>query len=715
MDKRHLRIVDLGLFSRTGIEKYHSGRMYPPLPYMQDKSMTDFSNNPLYQPSAIPDFASIQPRHISAIAAIIAENRSAVEKLVAEEHHDWDSLMLPLARMENRLAKAFSPIAHLHAVTSTEQWRTAYADALPLIDEYVNDIGQHQGLYRAVRALRDSTVFAQLSRARQKTITDRLKAFRYSGVALPAAARAAFKKNSLRLSTLSTRFANQLLDASNAWSLLLEDDSRLSGVPDTTKSLMADLAQKNGQIGYRVTLDEPVVMVLLSHADDRALRKTLYTAYNARASELSDRGKYDNTPLVREILDLRKQQAELLGFKDYAACSVEDTMAKHKDAVFTFLEELIVKSKPTGKRDIAELRAFAAQELKIADLQPWDFSYVSEKLRQAKYALSQEDLRPYFPITRVIDGLFAVTETLFGVSFRANPNLSVWHQDLRAYDLIDQEGIVQAYFYLDPYARQKKRGGAWMDSAASRFRDGDQLQLPVVYLVCNFTPPIGEKDAYLTHEEVITLFHEFGHGLHHMLTKVEEYGVSGIDGVEWDAIEQPSQFMENFCYDKTCLARMTAHRESGEALPEALYDKLIAAKNDHAALSMLCQLEFALFDFRLHSEAEHGHDPLDVLKRVQDHVAVFPAYPETRFPMQFEHIFAGGYAAGYYSYKWAEVLSADSFAAFLKEGVLNPETGARFREEILAVGGSRASMDSFIAFRGREPSVEALLEQNGIH
>lgn len=676
--------------------------------------MTDFSDNPLYQPRAVPDFAHIQGRHVSAITAIIAENRAAVEKLVTEEGHDWDSLMLPLARMENRLAKAFSPIAHLHGVTSTQAWRKAYETALPLIEEYANDMGQHQGLYRAVRALRERASFARLSPARRKTITDALEDFKRSGVGLPAAARAEFKKNSLCLCVLSTRFSNHLLDATNAWSLLLEDDSRLGGVPDTVKTLMADLAKQNGQTGYRITLDAPVIGPLMSHADDRALRETLYTAYNARASELSDGGKYDNAPLVREILDLRNRQAELLGFSDYAACSVEKNMAKRKDTVFAFLEELVARSKPAGERDMAELRAFAARELRLEDLRPWDLGYAAEKRRQAKYALSQEDLRPYFPITKVIDGLFAVTGTLFGVSFRPNPALSTWHEDVRAYDLLDHAGKVRAHFYLDPYARRKKRGGAWMDTAASRFRDGDRVQLPVTYLVCNFTPPVGDDEAYLTHDEVITLFHEFGHGLHHMLTEVEEYAVSGLGGVEWDAVEQPSQLLENFCYDKACLARMTAHRESGASLPDALYDKLTAAKNDHAALAMLRQLEFALFDFRLHSAAERGHDALDVLKRVRDHVAVTPDYPKTRFPMQFAHIFAGGYAAGYYSYKWAEVLSADSFAAFLEEGVLNPETGARFRKEILAVGGSRPSMDSFVAFRGREPSVDALLEQNGI-
>ena len=676
--------------------------------------MTDYSDNPLYRPTAVADFATIRPQHVCAIAAIIAENRAAVEQLVASDDYRWETLMLPLARLDNRLSKAFSPIAHLYGVTSTEAWREAYTTALPLINEYANDMGQHPGLYRAVKSLHESPAFAHFSPARRKAVRDTLEMFERSGVALAPAEKAEFKRNSLRLCELSTRFSNHLLDATNAWSLSLEDDSRLGGVPDTVKALMADLARQHGQSGYRATLDAPVVTALLSHGDDRDLRKTLYTAYNARASELSDGGKYDNAPLIREILDLRNRQAELLGFTDYAAFSVAEKMARQEKTVSTFLEELLVKSKPAGERDMAELRAFAAGELRLAELQPWDMNYASEKQRQAKYALSQEDLRPYFPIGKVIDGLFAISETLFGVSFRANTAFATWHEDVRVYDVLDREGKVRAHFYLDPYARQKKRGGAWMDAAASRFRDGDRVQPPVAYLVCNFTPPVGGDEAYLTHDEVITLFHEFGHGLHHMLTEVDEYAVSGLSGVEWDAVEQPSQLLENFCYEKTCLARMTAHRESGEALPDALFDKLIAAKNHHAALSMLRQLEFALFDFRLHGSAERGHDALAVLQRVRDHVAVTPAYAKTRFPMQFSHIFAGGYAAGYYSYKWAEVLSADSFAAFLEEGVLNPATGARFREEILAVGGSRPSMDSFIAFRGRKPTVDALLEQNGI-
>lgn len=676
--------------------------------------MPDFTQNPLYQPPAMPDFARIQPQDVVAIEAIIKENRAQIEALLAQETFTWENLIQPLERMDNRLSKAFSPIAHLFQVNSTEAWREAYEKALPILSEYESDIGQNTKLYQAIKSIKEGAEFAILSAGKQKAITDSLESFERSGVALPEDKKAEYKAIKLKLSALSTKFGNNVLDATNAWSYLLEDDARLKGVPDSAKAVMADLAKQHEQQGYRLTLDAPVVIPILTYADDRDLRALVYKAYNGRASDLTDNGKYDNAALIKEILELRHQCARLLGYPDYAALSVADKMAKTEQTVLDFLEDLLEKSKPAGERDMQELSDFAAKELGLSDLQPWDVGYASEKLRQQKYAISDEDLRPYFPISKVLEGMFAITKTLYGVSFRANTKMSVWHKDVRAFDVLDADGNLQAHFYLDPYARQKKRGGAWMDGAASRFLDNGKLQLPVAYLVCNFTPPVGDDEAYLTHDEVTTLFHEFGHGLHHMLTKVDVFSISGINGVEWDAVEQPSQFNENFCFDKTCLAMMTAKKGTGEPLPDELYKKMIAAKNFHAAMAMLRQLEFAIFDFRLHTQAEYGKDVLDVLHRVQQHVAVTPIYEKNRFPMQFSHIFAGGYDAGYYSYKWAEVLSADSFGAFLEEGVLNPKTGARFRDEILAVGASRPSMESFIAFRGRKPSVDALLTQNGI-
>ena len=676
--------------------------------------MTDFSQNPLYHPPAAPDFARIQPEHIDAIFAIIEENRAETERLATLTVPTWDTLMQPLERMANRLSKAVSPISHLHGVQSSDEWRAAYEKILPELAAYGTDLAQHNGLYQAVRALQAGDEYPRLSAAQQKVIDDSLESFERHGVALPDDAKAEFRANSQRLTELASRFSNNVLDATNAWQLPLADDARLSGLPEAIKPLLADLARQRDMDGYCLTLDAPVVIPVLTYADDRELRETVYRAYNARASELADDGQYDNAAIIEETMRLRARQAEILGYADYAALSVADKMAKQPQAVFTFLDDLVDKSKAAGEAEMAALRDYAARELSLADLAPWDVAYAAEKLRQAQYALSQEDLRPYFPISTVIDGLFAISQRLFGVHFRANHSLSTWHKDVLAYDVLNADGSLRAQFYLDPYARAKKRGGAWMDGAVSRFRDNGALQLPVAYLVCNFTPPVGDSEACLTHQEVTTLFHEFGHGLHHMLTDVDIYSISGINGVEWDAVEQPSQFMENYCYDREALAGMTRHKDSGVPLPDELYNKLIAAKNFQSAMAMLRQLEFALFDFRYHSGTAWRDKTLDVHTAVRAAVAVTPAYAANRFPMQFSHIFAGGYAAGYYSYKWAEVLSADSFAAFEEEGVFNAATGARFRDEILATGGSRPSMASFIAFRGREPRVDALLQQSGI-
>ncbi|UJF24159.1 M3 family metallopeptidase [Suttonella sp. R2A3] len=678
--------------------------------------MRDFAANPLYHPPAAPDFVALKPEHVSAIAAIIDENREQLDELLKQDAFTWDNLILPLERMDDRLSRAFSPIGHLYSVCSTDAWRQAYEQALPLLSEYGADMAQHSGLYAAIKSLRDSEDFALLSATQKKVIDDALEDFERSGVALPDAEKARFKKLSLRLSELSTQFSNHVLDATDAWHKLIDDEEQaLQGVPHSAKALMADLASQHDQHGFRVTLDAPVVIPILTYADDRGLRGEVYAAYNARASDKGPNANtFDNAAIVGEILALRAQMAEMLGFADFAALSVDDKMAKTPAAVDAFLDNLLKASKQAGEADMAELRAFAARELDLDDVQPWDVAYVSEKLRQTKYAISQEDLRPYFPVSKVLEGLFSISERLFGARFTPNIALSTWHKDVLAYDVLADDGSVQARFYLDLYARQQKRGGAWMDGAVQRFRDGETLQLPVAYLVCNFTPPVGDEEAYLTHDEVTTLFHEFGHGLHHMLSEVDIYSVSGINGVEWDAVEQPSQFMENFCYTREGLDALTRHKDSGEKLPDALFNKLLAAKNFQSAMAMLRQLEFSLFDMRIHSASEQGRPVLEVLDEVRAKVAVTPDYADNRFPMQFAHIFAGGYAAGYYSYKWAEVLSADSFSAFEEEGVFNPEVGARFRDEILAVGGARSSMESFVAFRGREPNVDALLRHNGI-
>ena len=674
--------------------------------------MTD--TNPLYQPADVPAFAAIRPEHAAIIPQILDENRAAIEALIARGDFTWDGLMQPLERLENRLAKAVSPVAHLHAVTSTDEWRAAYEALLPALTAYGSDLGQHEGLYRAIKSLRDSDDYDALSGAQRKVIDDALKNFERSGVALDAAAKARYKEISLRLAELGTQFANHVLDATNAWHLHLPDASRLAGIPDSARALMADLARQHGEDGYRITLDAPVVIPVLSYADDRDLRETVYRAYNRRASELADEGRYDNAAIIRETVALRFELAKLLGFADYAAYSVDNKMAPDSAAVIAFLEDLVAKGKAAGEADMAALRDYAARELNLPELAPWDIAYAAEKQRQALYALSQEDLRPYFPISQVLQGLFTICERLFGVRFRENPALATWHADARGYDMIDADGQLRARFYLDPYARAKKRGGAWMDSAVSRFADGDALQLPVAYLVCNFTPPVGDKEARLSHDEIITLFHETGHGLHHLLTQVDEVGVSGINGVEWDAVELPSQFMENFVWEYDVLAQMSSHEETGAVLPKELFDKMHAAKNFQRGMFLVRQMEFALFDMEIYHQEDEGRlkEWPQILDKVRQEVAVTqpPAY--NRFALSFSHIFAGGYSAGYYSYAWAEVLSADAYAAF-EESDDVAETGRRFWKEILAVGGSRNAAESFKAFRGREPSLDALLRHSG--
>ncbi len=664
--------------------------------------------NPLYQPAAVPAFDQIQPEHASAIATIIQENRQQLQELLKQERFSWDNLVMPLERMENRLSKALSPVSHLHAVRSTDEWRAAYDKILPELSAYSSDLAQNRALYEAFLQLKNGPDYAGYSPSQKKYVEDNLLSFELGGVNLPACEKEQYKANNLKLAELSTKFSNQVLDATHAWTLHLADDKRLTGLPESARGLLAANAKEKGKDGFLITLDAPSVIPILNYCEDRDLRREVHRAYGARASELSDGGKWDNRPLIKEIMALRHKQAEILGLADYATKQVAQRMTKTPVVVFDFLEDLVGKSKARGEQEMAALREFARDRLNLPTLEAWDVAFASERLRQEKYELSQEELRPYFPISRVLDGLFQLCQKLFEVEFRRNEALPVWHKDVIAYDLL-QAGELQAQFYFDLYARPQKRGGAWMDSAVSRFRDGDSLQRPVAYLVCNFTPAVGDREAHLNHDEILTLLHEFGHGLHHMLTRIDLYSQSGINGVEWDAVEQPSQFMENFGYEKEVLAGF-----SGGQLPEALYQKLLAAKNFHSALAMLRQLEFALYDFTYHSGANHSRDPMELLNDIRRQVAVVPSSPDNRFPMQFSHIFAGGYAAGYYSYKWAEVLSADSFSAFEEEGIFNPATGKRFRDEILARGSSRPAMESFVAFRGRKPDPAALLRHSGL-
>ncbi|MGB1110367.1 MAG: M3 family metallopeptidase, partial [Gammaproteobacteria bacterium] len=529
--------------------------------------------------------------------------------------------------------------------------------------------------------------------------------------------KARYKAINQKLSELSSRFQNNLLDATNAWSKLVTDESELAGIPDSAKSMFAQNAANKDKQGWLVTLEFPSVQAVLTHADSRELRREVYEAFSTRASDQGPHaGQFDNGPLIEEILALRHEQANLVGFANYAEYSVATKMAEDTDKVMAFLEDLAKRARPAAQREFAELGEFAAESLGIDGLEAWDVNYASEKLRQARYQLSQEDLRPYFSAPKVIAGLFQVVERLFGVSIEERQGVETWHADVTFYDVLDAGGELVASFYLDPYAREHKRGGAWMDECTTRMRVGDELDKPVAYLVCNFTPPVDGKPALLTHDEVTTLFHEAGHGFHHMLTRIDYPAVSGINGVEWDAVELPSQFLENWCWEREALDLFARHHETGEPLPGDLFDKMIAARNFQSAMFTVRQLEFALFDFRLHRDYDPANPTpvMDVLSAVRAEVSVVVPPAFNRFPHAFGHIFAGGYAAGYYSYKWAEVLSADAFSAFEEAGVFDADTGERFRREVLEVGGSRPAMESFKAFRGREPELDALLRHTGI-
>lgn len=671
-----------------------------------------FENNPLYQPPAFPDFANIRPEHAVAVEQILQENRAQIAELEQIQAPSFENFVLPLERMENRLSKAFSPIAHLHHVMSNDAWREAYQSLLPSLSAYSTDMSQNAALYQQFLRLRESAEFTTLPASRQKIIQDSIDSFERNGVGLDDASKAKFKQSALELSELSNQFGNNLLDATNAWSKLITDENELDGVPETSKALFRSLAEQEGQTGFRLTLDAPVVTPILTYAKNRALRETVFKAYQARASEMADHGKFDNTPIIQAMMKLRLEQSHMLGMPDYASRSVAPKMAQTPAAVLALLWDLVAKSKKAGENDMKTLRQFAQSALGIEKLEAWDMAFVSEAYKQQKFAFSQEDLRPYFPVSAVLEGMFGIVHEVFGVQVKPSKALSVWHKDVLAFDVFENNQLI-AHFYLDLYARAQKRGGAWMDGAVSRFEDQSALQLPVTYLVCNFTPPVGAQESCLTHYEVETLFHEFGHGLHHMLTKVTDFSQAGINGVEWDAVEQPSQFMENFCRQYEGLTRITRHIETGEALPEALFQKLNAAKHELSALALLRQMELSLFDFIFHMGNNGLRPALEVLAEVKAQVSVVPN-SDSRLPMQFSHLFAGGYAAGYYSYIWAEVLSADSFGAFEETGVFNPETGKRFKDEILAVGSTRPSMDSFVAFRGRRPQVDALLRHKGI-
>ena len=677
--------------------------------------------NPLLDFSGLPRFTDFKPEHVTpAIDQLLAECRAAVKRAVSPDTPaEWDAFVAPMEDANEKLGRAWGQVSHLHAVMDTPELREAYNANLPKITVYYAELGQNEALFAKYKALAASPAFAGLLPARRKIVENELRDFRLGGAELTADKKARFMQVQEELAQLSAKFEENLLDATKDYALIIDDPAELAGIPDDVLKAARAAAEAAGAAGWKFTLQMPSYLPVMQYADSRELRQILYRAYVTRASEFGD-ARLDNTPLIARILKLRREAAELLGFRSYAEVSLEAKMAESPREVLDFLDELATRARPYAEKDYAEMQAFARDELGLDELEAWDNAYVSEKLRVARYSFSDQEVKQYFPEPRVLAGLFKLIETLYGIFIRED-SAPVWHPDVKFYTLYDRAGQRVGQFYLDLYARASKRGGAWMDDVITRRRKAEGVQTPVAYLNCNFSTPVGGKPALFTHDEVITLFHEMGHGLHHLLTQIEELGVSGINGVEWDAVELPSQFMENFCWEWDVLKHMTAHVDSGEPLPRELFDKMLAAKHFQAGLQTLRQIEFASFDMHLHDDFDPNgtRTAQDLIEDIRRKVAVTipPAY--NRFPNNFSHIFAGGYAAGYYSYKWAEVLSADAYALFEDEaegygGVLNPEVGHRFWSEILAQGGARPAIESFKAFRGREPTIDALLRHNGM-
>jgi oligopeptidase A len=673
--------------------------------------------NPLLDFSGLPRFSEIRPEHVGpAMDQLLSEARAAVRQAEGAVP-TWESFVRPLEDATERLSRAWGQVEHLHAVLDSPALRESYNASLPKITQFWTELGQSQRLFEKYRALKASDAFAQFPPARRRLVENALRDFRLGGAELPAAVKPRYAAIQEELASLSAKFSENVLDATNAYSLVIEDEKRLAGIAADDLQAAREAAEKEGKKGWKFNLQMPSYFPVMQYAQDRSLREALYRASATRASEYG-KPEWDNTPLIGRILDLRREDAALLGYPNFAELSLVPKMAQTPRQVIDFLRDLAGRARPFAERDLAELRQFATDELGLDELESWDIAYASEKLRAKRYAFSDQEVKQYFPENQVVPGMFKLVETIYGIRI-VESSAPVWHPDVRFFDIHSAHGAgseLIGRFYVDLYARDTKRGGAWMDGAISRRRLASGIQVPVAYLNCNFSGPVGGKPALFTHDDVITLFHEFGHGLHHLLTRVEDLGVAGINGVEWDAVELPSQFMENFCWEWEVLKHMTRHVDGGAALPRALYEKMLAAKNFQSGLAALRQIEFSLFDMRLHSDfdPQSGRTVLDLLAEVRREVAVLVPPAWNRFPNSFSHIFAGGYAAGYYSYKWAEVLSADAYSLFEEKGVLDPDAGRRFRDEILAVGGSRPAADSFRAFRGREPSVEALLRHSGM-
>jgi oligopeptidase A len=675
--------------------------------------------NPLLDFSALPRFGDIQPYHVGpALEELLGWHRAKLEQLLtAARHYTWDNFAQPLEDSNEMLARMWSTVSHLNAVVNSETLRAAYNEGLPKISEFYTELAQNERVYGAYKEIAGNRDFSALTPAQRKIIENNLRDFRLAGAELHGDAKRRFKEIESELATLTNRYAENVLDATQAWHLNVVDANELAGLPESARAVAVQTAERAGQSGWRLTLDFPCYIAVMTYADNRSLRQRLYEAYVTRASDQGPHaGQWDNSEIMLRILRLRREKARLLGFANYAEYALQTRMARRVDEVLKFLGELAARSRPVAQREIDELRAFARADHGIDELEAWDIAYYAEKLRQARYSFSQEDIRPYFPEARVVGGLFKVAESLYGMRVEPLNGVETWHPDVRAFEIRASTGERRGQFYMDLYARANKQGGAWMDECMGRKRRESDIQIPVAYLVCNFAPPVDGQPALLTHDEVTTLFHEFGHCLHHLLTQVDELGVAGINGVAWDAVELPSQIMENWCWERDALDRVSGHYQSGDAVPRALFEKMIAAKNFHTGMQFVRQLEFAVFDFRLYSDFDPDSDSTirQLLDDVRRDVAVVipPAY--NRFQNGFTHIFSGGYAAGYYSYKWAEVLSADAFGKFEENGVFDQRTGTEFLQNVLERGGVREPMDMFISFRGRKPNIDALLRHSGL-
>lgn len=667
-------------------------------------------------PVGLPQFSRIDVAGFkSHLDALLKSHLEQIDTLLKENHHyTWDNLMYPLDDLSDSLERFWSPMSHLHGVMDSAALRDCFDACLPLLSAYDAAVGQNQKLYEAIKAVDRSS----LDKAQLKIIDDSLQDFELSGVALSTEDKKRFEQIQARLAELSNQFGNHVLDATQAFTIHITDTNRLLGLPEHALNTAKELAVEKGLEGHVLTLEYPSFQAVMTYAEDRLLREEMYYAYVTRASEQGpNAGTFDNTDLINEILELRHEKAQLLGFDNYAELSLATKMAQSTNQVIEFMTDLVSRARNQAKGEFAQLEEFAKEQFNMVPVKPWDVAYLSEKRRQDLYTLSQEDLRSYFPQPKVMNGLFAIVKKLYGMTIEEIPGVDIWHKDVQCYGVIDEHNQVRGYVYTDLFARPNKRGGAWMDSLQSRRRLEDgTVQLPIATLTCNFAKPSANKQATLSHDEVVTLFHEFGHCLHHLLTQVDYLSASGINGVEWDAVELPSQFFENWCWEQSALCLLTSHVDTGEALPAQLYERMMAAKNFQSAMAMLRQLEFSLFDFRIHQEYQAKNSALvnEILADVRTKTNIIPIAPYNRFQHSFSHIFGGGYAAGYYSYSWAEVLSSDAFSRFEEDGIFNQQTGHDFLKCILEVGGSKKAAEAYKEFRGRDATVDALLRHNGI-